>query len=250
MACECYRSAPQQMPNCTGSPCAVSEEWRQCSTKEGRDAWMARYRLELAGKAQASDAGPSRQDSLRWLHSLGLPGAPLSAATNPNRKKPAMAAAERWWTGNRSLTPALVLPGPVGVGKSTAACWVCLEWASSFNWRDRPTGDNIIPLAWMDNSALTKIGGFDGASAHLLDVAERAHLLVLDDAGKEHTRPAIEALTDVLRSRIDNRRLTVLTTNATGADFRKRYGEALADRLRAESVFADLRNEKSMRGAA
>ena len=58
-------------------------------------------------------------------------------------------------------------------------------------------------------------------------------LLVLDDLGAEFLTAAIVAdIYDLLNSRINQRKCTVITTNLTDADaFRRRYGEKISSRL-------------------
>ena len=108
------------------------------------------------------------------------------------------------------------------------------------------TSDAVARLS----QPLLRGAGFDVNAAVMLDACDAAHLLIIDDAANEGTQQAIRAVSDVVRSRLERRRLTVLTTNVVSEAFRTRYGVPLADRLRHAAEAPDLRHEKSMRGAA
>ena len=75
-----------------------------------------------------------------------------------------------------------------------------------------------------------KYGRRQGATMSTLKSCD---LLVLDDLGAEYLNAAIVSdIYDLLNSRINQRKCTVITTNLTDEDtFRRRYGEKISSRL-------------------
>ncbi len=243
MSCECYPSAFGLNRGCNGThTCWVLKELREGQTPEGRAAQKERYFAEAAKRI---DAGMDFDELARKLNKLGVPGPALSVAKRPDDNE-AMDGARRWWKGDLALVPALVLMGTPGVGKTVAAAWCCLEWGKDYGWNSQPSGPSAEPLMWVDGPVLRKAGAFDGPAAEVMEQVATARLVVIDDAGREGNRPAMEALSDALVERIDHRRPFVLSTNLAGQPFRERYGEALADRLRASALIIAIK-AKSLR---
>lgn len=246
MSCNCYppeRGYPKYMARgCVGQhQCWVIAEMRD------PQLYRDRYFKELA-EAQARANGMPEPEDVRFrLSKLGVPSNALAVACRGERTQ-AIEGAELWWRMDHKLCPTLVLTSATpGTGKTTAAAWVTLEWGRRWGWNEQPTGTNDSPLVWLDGPRLSSLSRFDEQSADLLAGAATARLLVVDDAGREGNRPAIEALSDVLMERVDRNRLTVLTTNQRGEQFRARYGEPLADRLRTRAHVVDLKGLASLR---
>lgn len=248
--CECY--PPDRYPaylrkGCTSySRCWVIAEMKQCRTEEGRKQWMADYHGQLKTAADGKSQRPSASEVRGKVQKLGVPSQALFALM-AERPTDALASTKAWVASDRKLFPALLMLGDVGQGKTVAAAWCVIEWARDYPWNQLPSGQNRPPMVWLDGPRLRELSAFDDNAAKLLDHAARAELTVVDDAGRDGSPRAIEALSDVLMERIDNRRLTILTSNLRGEEFRKRYGNALADRLRAHAVVPKL-GGKSMRG--
>lgn len=256
MSCECY---PEGYPaslrkGCDGkATCWVRAEIQERMQPGGAERQMKAYREECCARAEQGeryDSGEARPvESVRYrLQRFGVPAQALFALDTEKETKP-IKAARQWWTGDRKLCPALVMLGDVGQGKTTAAAAVALEWARHHRWNSQPTGANAQPFVWLDGPRLRTLGAWGEAAADLLASAAMAELTILDDAGWDGDARAKEAVASVLLERVDHKRSTVLTSNLKGDDFRARYGQALADRLRAYAVVVTGEG-KSMRGAA
>lgn len=160
-------------------------------------------------------------------------GAPLRSllALEEPYDTPALFAARAWWGAHRDRP--LVMLGPTGRGKTTAAAWCCVEFAMGYPWNDGPSGGKARePLVWLDATELVQLREWTDIGKEYADRCLRASLLVIDDAGHEGTVTGKQALVDLLMKRTDGKAATVLATNLTGAEFRARYTEPLADRLR------------------
>jgi len=242
-SCTCYPHNPEYRHGCNHE----NQCWVLGNARRGNTARRAGQKAETP-EAPHNPESPA-EHAMRRLARAGVPVDSLETARKPRTTK-ALAAAESWWAGDKGAKPALVLAGPAGCGKSVASAWAALRWGEEWPWNSLPSGPQRPAFVWLGGLALRQIGGFDATAALVLDNAEAAHLLAIDDAAREGTAKAIQALSDVVQARCDRRRLTILTTNTDGAAFRQRYGNALADRLRGCSVAPDLRNEVSLRRQA
>lgn len=248
--CTCYPDAFGLRAGCNGptsSGCKVLRELRLARTDEGRAELKRDY---AKAQTSAGDRAVERPDARSVAHRVqraGCPGNYLQNALGTLEPLDGQNAVELWWASDKKLTPALVLAGSVGVGKSTAAAWGALEWARTYPWNSLPSGTHTEPLIWLSQTDLPKLSAIGDQGAALCDAAAVAELLVVDDAGREGNRPAIEALSDVLCERVDKRRLTILTANLVGPAFVARYGEPLANRLRTHAIAPTLSERKSKR---
>lgn len=135
----------------------------------------------------------------------------------------------------------LCLSGNPGCGKTTAVgawMWAAVDAAVSRE-RSAPLLVKAARLARWDR--------YNSAEMDRLLLAER---LAIDDLGTEFqdAKGNFQALIDeVIDVRYDHRRPTVITTNLDVAQFRERYGERIADRIREAGKFVSLAGE-SMRG--
>lgn len=136
----------------------------------------------------------------------------------------------------------LVLSGERGCGKTTAASW----WVAQAH---KGGSQYLVSTRAMfrDASKLARQSRYDDKGMQDL---ERAEALVIDDLGIEYddksgaTRSFFDAL---INSRYANMLPTVITTNLNGQQFKARYGERVADRIREAGKFVEL-SDKSMRG--
>lgn len=182
-------------------------------------------------------------------------GAPVDAVESVRRivlreitKSPAAEAAESWWTGMRQEFPMLALLGPTGLGKSTAAAWAMYQCAREYPWNSQAGGGTAWePLVWLNAEDLALLQGWFEEGKRQYAEAQRAWLLVIDDAGHETSRPAIAALTDLLQRRMDQRRATVLSTNLRGTAFTQRYSAPVVDRMKVKAFVPELGSLDSMR---
>ncbi len=237
--CECYpasRGYPEYMAKGCKSylqdgalvgPCWVLDELRLGQTPEGREKKRLAYYAQLR---KVMDSGAPAVDLVHKLVGFGVPSNALVVAKRP-APFPAYEAARAWWAGDRAIVPSLVLAGPVQSGKTVASAWVVLQWAATWGWNSLPGGGRQVdPMVWLDGRKLSRVGGFAEQMADLMDNAASCSLLVVDDIGREGNRPAIEALSDVLKDRIDRNRATVMSTNLLPKELGKRYGDALEER--------------------
>lgn len=131
----------------------------------------------------------------------------------------------------------LVLAGPCGTGKSTAAGWLVGVWEH---------GDARFVTA----TALSRMSTYD---AKVMAPIEGCSLLVIDDLGVEFADAkgfAMSTLDALINQRYADQLPTIMTTNLTADGFKARYGERLADRLRETGAFvwcggASLRGKAS-----
>jgi hypothetical protein len=132
----------------------------------------------------------------------------------------------------------LVLMGMSGRGKTGAAVGVLRYF------HDR--GHRVYFTAVQDLLEATKEGFEDKTNlpegARPLIRAERAHVLVLDDLGAERVTDWTAAAVDnLVRKRYNAERPTIITSNLSTADFRRRVGPRLLSRLAetTQAVVAD-----------
>lgn len=146
----------------------------------------------------------------------------------------------------------VVLSGQAGCGKTTAAAAWLYDWIADPN--QYPAEEYFAlkfngKAVWLTGARLARWKKYDDeAMAKLLT----AHRLVLDDVGTEFLDEKgnyLSVLDEVINERYANRRKTVVTTNLTAEQFRARYGERIADRIREAGRFISL-SAKSMRGKA
>lgn len=125
-------------------------------------------------------------------------------------------------TNNRIV----VLAGQVGLGKTCAAAvWLC---------REVPYGTRRL---WVSAPRLARWERYDDEAMDRLLLASR---LVIDELGVEFadTKGNFQAVLDeVVSTRFSNRRPTLITTNLNAEDFKARYGERIADRIREDGDF-------------
>lgn len=142
----------------------------------------------------------------------------------------------------------LLLLGGVGAGKSTAAAKALFDYATAQARQQAElwTGTH----EWVRVADAARASGFGDDAEKRIRRWRKAGLLVIDDLGVEMTTaPWLQALDDVLDSRYEHCRRTVITSNLSADAFKLRYGARAADRFRANGMVVVL-DDKSMRGAA
>lgn len=126
----------------------------------------------------------------------------------------------------------VVLSGPKGVGKTVAATW----WAASR--RDR--------VGFLRAATFASESRYDRDERRELF----SHPLVLDDLGAEFADAKGSFLVDLdelIDTYYGDMRPLMITTNCTGEEFRARYGERIADRLRECGRWISLTGESMRR---
>lgn len=189
----------------------------------------------------------NRDSATNALRASGCPSRVIAALvgldeTEPMRSAREFVAAprdEKWW---------LVMLGNVGSGKSTAAAWAARMLLFRLCLAEQPGGTHREHCRWLTGAELGRIYTHDRDAARDWEALKRASVLVIDDLGTEgaDSRSA-EALWELVEARTNNIWPTVLTSNLTASEFKKRYGERIADRIRSCSVILESRGV-SLRG--
>lgn len=203
--------------------------------------WTARDAAVAAERA-AEDARKDREHAESLRRDLAERGCPVKdlerAISGDLIETPALVAARAAHARGQTL---VALSGPPGLGKTTAATWWLLQ-------RREPTLVRTGPPWFVDAARLARWPKYDTAQMTALD---RASALVIDDLGVEFDDQggAFRSLLDgLVNARYAACLPTLLTTNLGGEDFKRRYHERLADRIREAGDFVPLRGA-SLRGA-
>lgn len=175
--------------------------------------------------------------SVARLKRGGVPAA-LIPALRALQKTPTVEAAQGLGRGD---FPLLLLLGKAGTGKSIALACACAEVARTWPWANQPGGGRQLePFLFVHATAFEGLDGMDGREAWL-----RAHLLVVDEMGRE-ADAAVQRLVDLVIQRHGAGRATGMASNLGATAWKARYGEPLADRIRADGRAMVLAQE-SMR---
>lgn len=171
----------------------------------------------------------TNRDSL--MLERGFPARALDAAKDADETRHAIRIVAAWKPA-RSI---LVLSGQAGCGKTVAATW----WG--MRHRVAPTFLRASDFAAAGRYHNEQRDGWLNASA-----------LVLDDLGTEFADAKGSFVVD-LDQLVDRfygmRRPLLITTNCTATQFKQRYGERIADRIREAGEFCSIA-QGSMRGVA
>lgn len=133
------------------------------------------------------------------------------------------ATAIRDWVSNRP-TDGLLLVGPVGTGKSTAAGAVALHLGAPYHCSFWPVPDLIAALKDEMNNPTD--------SYTVTQKIKRRPALALDDIGTEHdTEWQRKVLTDLIAHCYDQQHTLIATTNLAPADLEQALGERTTSRL-------------------
>ena len=134
----------------------------------------------------------------------------------------------------------LLLLGGVGCGKSTAAG--DYAYRQGLDWQPLPI--------WARAVEASRMSAFGDTAEARFEAWRTCKLLVLDDLGTELVTPTWQqALDDVLDYRYQHSARTILPTNLSSEEFKKRYGERISDRIREGGTVRELAG-KSMRRRA
>jgi len=210
---------------------------------------------ERLAKEQAKADAEKRAEWVRARADLvdrGIPMKDVEAILGGTLKDTAALNVARGWFAHPGLT-VLVLSGTRGCGKTTAASWCVAQEPPrdplrGDRWFARPASERRYwaPL-FVDVTRLQRASRYDQEQMWPF---ERAAVLAIDDLGLEYAdvKGSFTALFDGLfNARYANEMKTVITTNLTAADFKARYGERVADRIRECGRFVEL-NDPSLRG--
>lgn len=228
-------------------PCAESEfatglcsrhyaEWISALASATRDE-RARMESEMYDRLAELRRGESDGRSVARLKRGGVPEA-LIPALRALQKTATVEAARQLGRGE---LPLLLLLGKAGTGKSVALACACAEVARTWPWAAQPGGGRRLdPFLYIHASAFEGLDGIDQRDSWV-----RAHLLVVDEMGRE-AEAAVQRLVDVVIQRHAAGRATGMASNLGATAWKARYGEPLADRIRADGKAIVLAGE-SMR---
>lgn len=241
----CYASYQPKRQECTRlNRCLVMQEFRMSNEDHRR-----KYDAECRARAEQLDQQAKPSDVMHHLQRAVVPQKNLDPLLGTPRQTSSMVGAKSWWSkveigGSRTL----LLAGPSGIGKSTAAAWVAMQWALVYPWNNRPSGnEHKVPIVWLEGGHIAQLAEWSTRGAEELQRARQSQLLVINDGGLEATKPSMIALANLCILRSDANKLLVFTTNLTAKNFATRYGEALADRFAMQAFAPPLEREKSQR---
>lgn len=242
--CPCRSCKETPVASWTSSDCDVIRDMRRRQTPEGREEVREEYRAQLAGR---SIERVSWGECVAQVERSGCPHETVRAARAP-QPWPAMASAKDWWSRVRGAKPTILFSGGTGVGKSVAAAHLCAKFAEARKWwTSAATGSSNMPLVWFDAGELARQALLRDVDQYLIQRAEVAEMLVVDELGVSGAKSGLLALGQLLARRIDSGRLTIITTNASGETLKEPLGAHVVDRMkRAHVVKLD---EKSRRVA-
>jgi DNA replication protein DnaC len=131
-------------------------------------------------------------------------------------------------------TDILVLSGGPGCGKSVAAAfWLVFNSISSKEGALWSAG------YWVTAASLSRGYAYDQEAFSKLT---KKHALVIDDLGTEYQDQKeryLATLAEIVETRFAREKITLITTNLGPVEFKARYGERLADRIREDGAFVE-----------
>ena len=200
------------------------------------EARMLAERERQARVRATEEARQRRQTHASW----GIPLKDIEAIGTGHLRETAATRILAAFAEDRT-TELLVLSGPVGCGKTTAAAqWLCRA-------REAPSWLETQPPLFLPVAQFERTSRY---SAQAMSRMERARALVLDDLGAEYLddKGAFVALLDsLIDARYRDLRPTVITTNLHASQFAARYGERTVDRIRERGRFVELAGESQRR---
>lgn len=239
-------------------PCVgCSQPLEEFRFEDCEHARACRARLEAGGKERAqreyrdtlAGAGLSRVswgECVAQVERAGCPHVTAAAARRPEPKG-AMPAGKHWFSEVRIRQPLVVFSSSPGTGKSVAAAHCAARFAELRRWWiDAPSGALQAPLVWMQGDEVARLALIPDATQALIERAERAEFLVIDEVGVQGAKAGLLALGQLIARRADSGRLTVITTNATSAEMKEPLGAHVVDRMKQAHVIRT--KEESMRG--
>ena len=189
--------------------------------------------MKFAEKARANGWGcedpaeqPEKtgQDIATFVAKQGIPQRIISTLTGEHLSTPAYQAVEKFLGAPREGW-CLVLAGPKGCGKSTAAAYYLWEKAR------QSEGNPSSAMRWWTASRVARVSGYNQELEKMMQVSH----MVIDDLGTEYLDKNgyfSHRLDELIDDRYSNYKRTIITTNLNAKDFQNRYGDRVADRIR------------------
>lgn len=200
---------------------AWNEAWKE---DEARNAETEKRAKLGARAAQVREEAPAR------LERLGCPPRAVDLwESNKGKPNAASKALERMDNERKCIA---LLTGGTGVGKTCAAV-AYLACELLLDARDD------LPVLFVRATECARMGLYDEDDKRLAHQMRTATALVIDDLGAEFLSEGSiwrTVLDEVIDTRYGAKLTTILTTNLTQDEFKKRYGERIADRIRHAGV--------------
>lgn len=210
----------------------------EASKPEAAVEWL-QLRETYRAEEEVLDSRRFGDDEWKYenMRRLGCPQSALDAIRRPLDEKQSLRAAREWAIGG---TWALVLCGPPGCGKTTAAAWAAHQLYMRLNQRPK----------WLRCAAMVDAPAFNAEAELLKYRCKEAGVLILDDIGagarEKDAKVWMGWLDDVLDHRWGNKRKTIITSNMGTGALASWLGVRLADRLNEGVIHGST--DKSMRG--
>lgn len=226
---------------------AKHEAWAQ--TPEGRAQLAAAALADEEARRQVER--DERERPYRRLSDCGVPRRVVDVLRS-HQPTAAVSRVTRW-VDERATDPSswcLVLSADKGLGKSVAAgLWLLRAEPSSPTFVGKAGTVERLP-AWWPISRFARVEGYDGKFDALCN---HPGPVVLDDLGSEYLDGKgwfLQALDAFVDARYAEYRPTLITTNLTADQFKARYSERVADRLREGGSFYEFRGASMRRASA
>lgn len=202
------------------------------------DEEWAEHDARVAAERAAAEAADAVAGERRQLLARGFPLKAVRQVGEGVSETEAITTVRRFLGSQRRL---LVVSGGRGVGKTLAASW----WAMQAH----PAPPEVVctPGRFIDAPSLSRWPRYDDDRMAQL---ECARALVLDDLGLEFDDKSgafISLVDGLINARYAAMLPTLVTTNMRASDFRARYGERVADRIREVGSFVEIAGA-SLRG--
>lgn len=195
--------------------------------KERNGLSCPRYRIEDAARQRAAMHARQR----KYLADVGVSPRTLRAVFDAEPIETEAVRAIRAAFSGPTPPTIVILQGGVGCGKSCAAAL----WASEKSAK------------WVTAKALARMGYDDD-----IEKLGNCDALVLDDLGTEYADAKgffVSNLDGLIDDRYARELPTVITTNVPPDEFKARYGERIADRIREAGKFIKVAGESMRRRA-
>lgn len=216
---------------------------RILDSRDEREREEAEERRQFEETMRSRDAERERRRPFEQMRRRGVPAKDHAAiAGSALSDTQAMEAAREMLANGGRI---LVLSGPKGCGKTTAAAWLASQEVQVTTADGRPQA--APEPMFLDVSKLARLSRY---KAEDVEPLEECSLLVIDDLGMEYADEKgsfLATLDGVFNARYAAGLYTVITTNLPAKTFKERYGERIADRIREVGRFVEL-NGKSLRG--
>lgn len=196
-------------------------------------AWEAAEVENKERKAATLSRQERKQGAKRLAKSF--PCVALDAAWEP-APTPAVEVAKSWLERDKSKVWCLLLLGNRGQGKTVAACHVAIEMQRRFESL-LSTGQARAECLFVAATEFSRLSSYQKEDQAYFESLKHAPLVVVDDLGTERFNPvAQEHFHELIDYRTGRRLPMVLTSNLLSSEFKERYGERIADRLKSCSM--------------